>query len=54
MKKVILAVLFAVSLAACTNSSTEGETKANDSTCVDSCDVVEVVADSMCCADSIQ
>ncbi len=40
MKKVILAVLFAVTLASCTTGAPETATANCDSTCVDSCAVV--------------
>ena len=44
MKKVLLAVLFAVTLASCTTGAPETTTGNCDSTCVDSCAVVTVTA----------
>lgn len=53
MKKVILAVLFAVSLVACTPSAPEAETVKCDSTCVDSCKVVTLSDSSACCTATV-
>ncbi len=44
MKKVLLAVLFAVTLASCTTGAPETETTKCDSVCVDSCAVVTPTA----------
>jgi len=54
MKKVILAVLFAVSIVACTPSAPEAETVKCDSTCVDSCKVVTISDSSAVAVDTLK